>query len=121
MGNSRVAALAAAIVAGAACAAGAGEGAGLQGLWVSEALSRSACQLGAGSEGVLGIDRKGFVVTETSRRFGSKAPKGFSAISGAVSCDSEGESLPMRVTMTTHKDRLALSLNGSRASFFRRC
>ncbi len=106
-------ALAAAIVA--ASNAPAGPGAGLEGRW---AMAGASC---AGSEGVLDVSRKGFLLTETSCRFGARAPEGFSSVAGSMSCSGEGEGYAMKVAMVAEGNQALLQFERQTPIRFRRC
>lgn len=111
-------AMAAAIVAASNGAAPtAGTGPGLQGRWVVEGLSCRAVE----GEGVLDVTRKGFSLTETSCRFGGRAPEGFSSVAGPMTCASEGEGFAARVAMVAEGNRALVSFDGARPMSFRRC
>lgn len=128
MSDFLVTALAAALIAGANAAGGGGANAGggapdggLQGMWVAEGVSPAACRIGPGGEGVLVVDRDGFSVTETACRFGGKAPAGFSAVGGKMSCSSEGETYPLQVAMARQGSLAGLSFDGGEMIVYRRC
>ena len=121
MSDFLMAALAAAVVAGANAGDGSAPDSGLQGLWVAEGVSQAACRIGPGGEGVLAVDRDGFSVTETACRFGGKAPAGFSAVGGRMYCSSEGETFPAQVAMARQGNLAGLSFDGGAMTVFRRC
>lgn len=109
-------ALAAAILASSnAAAPTGGSGPGLQGRWVADGLS---CR---GSEGVMEVSRKGFLLTETNCRFGARAPEGFSSVAGPMACSAEGEGFSSRVAMVSEGNRAMVSFDGARPMSFRRC
>ncbi len=91
--------------------------AGAEGEWTVGDPRACAVEL----ENVMLVERDRFTIYEDGCAFGARAPIGFRAVSGVMSCSVEGEDYVDTIRMDARGDRLRLTRGGDRVSVWRRC